>query len=86
MKRGWISQEFIIKSSKNRNNIIAGYASVFDVADSQNDIVAKGAFKNTSHRDVRLLWQHDITKPISVITSLEEGKQHMLEEAKAVKN
>ncbi|MBN8511561.1 MAG: HK97 family phage prohead protease [Rickettsiales bacterium] len=81
MKRGWISQEFIIKSSKNRNNIIAGYASVFDVADSQNDIVAKGAFKNTSHRDVRLLWQHDITKPIGVITSLEEDEYGLKMEA-----
>ena len=72
MQNGWISPEFFIKSSKSDNTVIIGYASVFEVADNQNDIISKGAFKNSESHNVKLLWQHDATKPIGVIKYLAE--------------
>ncbi len=53
----------------------AGYAAVFDRADSSGDIVRKGAFARAiaaGPKAVPLLWQHDATKPIGVIESLSE--------------
>ena len=72
MQNGWISPEFFIKSSKSDNTVIIGYVSVFEVADNQNDIISKGAFKNSESHNVKLLWQHDVTKPIGVIKYLAE--------------
>ena len=72
MQNGWISPEFFIKSSKSDNTVIIGYASVFEVTDNQNDIILKGAFKNSESHNVKLLWQHDVTKPIGVIKYLAE--------------
>ncbi|MEO1611492.1 MAG: HK97 family phage prohead protease [Pseudomonadota bacterium] len=51
---------------------IGGYASVFGVADQNGDIVEQGAFAASlkrlagEGRTVKLLWQHDPTKPIGV--------------------
>lgn len=53
----------------------AGYASVFNVTDSQNDIVERGAFSEAAGRGgkgVKLLWQHDTKHPIGAISSLKE--------------
>jgi HK97 family phage prohead protease len=72
LQKGWISPEFFIKSSKADNTVIIGYASVFEVTDNQNDIISKGAFKNSQSHNVKLLWQHDVTKPIGVIKYLAE--------------
>lgn len=58
--------------------VIEGYASVFDVIDSQGDIIAPGAFKRTINawnakgRGVPVLWHHDASEPIGVTTSLAE--------------
>lgn len=81
MQKGWISPEFLIKSSKAENTVIIGYASVFEVTDNQNDIIAKGAFKNSKSHNVRLLWQHDVSKPIGVIKCLEEDEYGLKMEA-----
>lgn len=81
MHTGWISPEFIIKSSKIDHTIISGYASVFGIADSQNDIMNKGAFKNAENHKIKLLWQHDVTKPIGIITLLEEDEYGLKIEA-----
>ena len=58
--------------------VFAGYASVFDVVDSQRDVVMPGAFRDTlALRDtpVKLLWQHRIDEPIGVISALfEDGR------------
>jgi len=55
-----------------------GYASIFDVVDSHNDVVAQGAFKNIKKYekgDVKLLWQHRPDEPIGVIENIkEDGK------------
>lgn len=48
-----------------------GYGSVFDVVDSQRDVVARGAFRESLQtsrpQDIKLLWQHQMDEPIGVI-------------------
>jgi HK97 family phage prohead protease len=55
----------------------AGYASVFDVTDSHNDVVVRGAFERTlsERADVKLLWQHRMDEPIGVINELREDQK-----------
>ena len=72
MERGNISENFLIKAAGLENTIISGYASVFNIVDSQNDIVQKGAFEDTKPENIKLLWQHDTLKPIGIIKSLYE--------------
>lgn len=58
----------------------AGYASVFDVLDSQRDIMRRGAFAVTLKArkyPVQLLWQHQWEAPIGVISQIFED-QHGL--------
>lgn len=62
-----------------KKGIIKGYASFFDVADSHNDKVVKGAFAKTLHawkimgKMPKMLWQHDARRPIGVWTHLSEN-------------
>lgn len=55
---------------------IEGYASLFDVPDSDADVVARGAFEESlavwkkSGRTPPLLWQHDPSAPIGIWTQL----------------
>ena len=72
MERGNISENFLIKAVGLENTIISGYVSVFNIVDSQNDIVQKGAFEDTKPENIKLLWQHDTLKPIGIIKSLYE--------------
>jgi uncharacterized protein len=54
--------------------IVEGYGSVFDVVDSYDDVVEKGAFNRTlkEGRAPAMLWQHDTAEPIGVWESLRE--------------
>ena len=58
--------------------VIEGYASRFGLPDQGGDIVAKGAFGASLARlaakgdKVRMLWQHDPTKPIGVWDEIRE--------------
>lgn len=71
----------------------AGYASVFDVIDSQRDMVRPGAFaKSIIGRvaQIKLLWQHAMGEPIGYFTAMFEDAhglyvegQLMLEVGKA---
>lgn len=72
MQSGHVCKDFIIKSDSLQNTIISGYASVFNMVDSQEDLVEKGAFENAKREGVKLLWQHDSSTPIGVIKSLYE--------------
>lgn len=57
-----------------------GYGSVFGVLDCYNDIVAPGAFTDSlaataaAGRTVPVLWQHKMSSPIGVYTSLEQDQ------------
>lgn len=60
--------------------VIEGYASRFGLPDQGGDIVAKGAFGASLARlaakgdKVRMLWQHDPTKPIGVWDQIREDE------------
>lgn len=71
MHKGVSCTTFMIKS-ETPNTIIEGYASIFNINDSDNDIIAPGAFKSSLNSSVKLLWQHDHTKPIGIITKMQE--------------
>jgi len=65
----------------------AGYASIFDVTDSQKDIVLRGAFKRTlaereGGQSVKLLWQHRMDEPIGVLTEIREDAKGLYVEGK----
>ena len=57
---------------------IGGYASIFGIADHNGDIVEPGAFAASlkrlanEGRSVKLLWQHDPTKPIGIWSEIAE--------------
>ncbi|MDG1436320.1 MAG: HK97 family phage prohead protease [Rickettsiaceae bacterium] len=86
MEKGWVCSDFIVKSIKKENTVISGYASVFGVVDSQNDIIEKGAFKEAEGKNVKLLWQHDSTKPIGVINFIKEDEYGLIIEAEINNN
>lgn len=82
MKQTTLCKEFVIKSSTKDGMYISGYASVFNVIDSHNDIVLKGAFGNILRKNnVKFLWQHDQTRPIGVVQSLTEDEYGLYMEA-----
>lgn len=81
MEKGCFCSDLIIKSSKPSNTVISGYASVFGILDSQNDVIIKGAFKSVESHNVKLLWQHDPNRPIGVIKSLCEDEYGLKFEA-----
>lgn len=58
--------------------VFAGYGSVFNLIDSQRDMVLPGAFLDSLRAHawgVKLLWQHDAKEPIGVIEELREDDQ-----------
>lgn len=60
------------------DGLFAGYGSVFNLVDSQRDMVLPGAFSETLARrggDVKLLWQHDAKEPIGRIEEMREDGQ-----------
>lgn len=63
------------------HGIIEGYASVFNVVDHHNEIIAPGAFhksieigKECNHMP-KMLWQHDMKNPIGVWSSIYEDEK-----------
>ncbi len=58
--------------------VFSGYASLYAVADTQGDVVERGAFRasleawRTKGRRPAMLWQHDPSAPIGLWTDLEE--------------
>ena len=60
---------------------ISGYASVFGTSDQGGDVVQKGAYGASlkammqAGRRVKMLWQHDPTKPIGVWDEVREDKK-----------
>lgn len=63
----------------------AGYASIFNVVDNQNDRMLPGAFARTlaeQDGDVRLLWQHNFEEPIGIFTLLREDARGLYVEGR----
>lgn len=68
----------------------SGYASLFEVIDSDGDIMAKGCFRATiaaarkAKRPPKMLWQHNRTEPIGVWTDLTEDEKGLRVEGRLV--
>jgi len=63
----------------------AGYASVFDNVDTQNDVILRGAFTRTlSNRisHIKLLWQHQQDEPIGVFDEIFEDDRGLYVEGR----
>ncbi|MDX2050658.1 MAG: phage major capsid protein [Rickettsiaceae bacterium] len=73
------------KSAENDQEVvISGYASVFGVLDSANDIIMKGAFEKSlrdTKKSVKFLWQHDFASPIGKIQKIFEDEYGLYIEA-----
>lgn len=70
--------------------VVEGYASVFDVVDSEGDIISPGAFARTIQawnargKRIPVLWQHDAWKPIGVTDRIEEDQKGLRVRAQLV--
>lgn len=75
--------DLVVKNSTTNYVTIGGYASVFGIVDSQNDVVVKGAFAliNKQSENIKFLWQHDVTKPIGIIKRVVEDDYGLYVEA-----
>ena len=61
--------------------IIKGYGSYFGNKDSDNDVIAKGAYKKTIAENgdrVKYLYQHDMNQPIGKMTELYEDEKGLV--------
>tara|TARA_R110002073_G_scaffold93778_5_gene218707 strand:- start:12380 stop:13069 length:690 start_codon:yes stop_codon:yes gene_type:complete len=61
--------------------IIKGYGSYFGNKDSDNDVIAKGAYKKTIAENgdrVKYLYQHDMNQPIGKMTELYEDDKGLV--------
>ena len=76
---------------KDENRII-GYASLFGTPDQGGDIVAPGAYGRSlsrlkeARRSVKMLWQHDPTKPIGVWDHVVEDKKGLYVSGRILRN
>lgn len=64
----------MLKNSAHQNGtIFGGYASVFDIIDTDMDIVMSGAFKDSMvDEKVPILWQHNMHQEIGFVTIISE--------------
>jgi len=82
-----ISRPLSIKSLGD-DGAFAGYASVFDLVDSQNEVVAPGAFARSLAKwrvqggSPAMLWMHDPTVPIGLWVSLAEDQSGLVVEGR----
>lgn len=74
------------------DGVIEGYASAFGVVDSYNEVVEPGAFSASlvegkrKGRSVKMLWQHDSTKPIGVWDDLAEDAKGLYVKGRILKD
>ncbi len=78
-----ISNHKLEIKSLSENGNFSGYASMYSVIDSYNDIILPGAFGSIeTASSVKLLWQHDPQIPIGVLNKIEETSLGLYIEAK----
>lgn len=71
------SLSFKLNGAPDDDGKFEGYASVFDIVDQGMDVVSPGAFQRSldSGKNVKLLWQHDMGKPIGVWEEIKEDEK-----------
>lgn len=76
-----LASPLAIKALSETTGEIEGYGSVFDVVDSYDEVVKRGAFEKslTKARETgrlpAMLWQHRMDEPIGVWTDMREDEQ-----------
>lgn len=77
------NSDLVVKHSTTNHVTIGGYASVFGIVDSQNDVIVKGAFLSAIHnaKNIKFLWQHDPNTPIGIIKIVAEDDYGLYIEA-----
>lgn len=76
-----------LKKEPDEDGTIEGYASVFDVVDNGMDVIQRGAFAKTlGQRKVKMLWQHDMSKPIGVWDVIEENERGLYVKGRILKD
>ena len=83
------ASKFTVEETNDDDRTIKGYASVFGNLDSDSDVIKKGAF-NRSIKEwgpegqdrIKLVAQHDISRPVARITKLKEDSNGLYMEAK----
>lgn len=67
---------FVLTKMDDDEGTFTGYASIFNEVDSYGDVVVPGAFKRTlkNKKQFPILWSHNITEPVGVITGQEDEK------------
>ena len=83
------TSKFQVKESDDDKMTIKAYGSVFGNEDSDSDVIFKGAYKKSINEwgpegkdRIKLVAQHDISRPIAKITSMKEDDYGLLIEAK----
>lgn len=71
LEYGACTKDFFTKSTASKNTTIFGYATVYVVTDLENDIISPKAIGKIDASKIKLLWQHDPSKPIGKVTKLE---------------
>jgi len=89
MDKQTIGHAFELKAIE-ADGTFSGYASVFSVLDWYNDVIMKGAFKNSIEKHKanktmpRMFWQHDHLSPIGVWTAMEEDDRGLMVEGRFI--
>ncbi len=63
----------------------AGYASIFDIVDNQQDMILRGAFAKSLREKgagIRLLWQHQMDEPIGIFDRIFEDDRGLYVEGR----
>lgn len=83
------TSKFEVKDFSDDSRTVKGYASVFSNLDSDSDVIQKGSFNRTikawgpEGKDrIKLMAQHDMSRPIAKITKLMEDPNGLYIEAK----
>lgn len=76
------------ESNPKEKYIIKGYASIFDVVDSHNDRVVRGAFTKSlqSSKKPKFLWQHNDKEVIGVWRILKEDDRGLYVEGELIES
>lgn len=79
-----------IKALDDSSGIFEGYGAVFGNIDSYGDIIVRGAFQNflsmNKPQNVKLLWQHDSSKPLGVYQDIQEDEKGLYVKAQLLIN
>ena len=83
------TSKFVVKDFNDDSRIVKGYASVFNNEDSDKDVILKGSYNKsikewgpTGKDRIKLVAQHDISRPVAKITELKEDANGLFMQAK----